>query len=223
MNKHIIIVLLIVTKLFLVNAHAQSSVSDSLDATLKKQEIFVENFDNDHNHWLADTPEKNVAISIEKGLLHINNTRDTGWMEGVDIDTMIDYSRDFEIDLSLQLIGKYKRYKDLTGFYWGATDSWGAGCHWICIAPGRITFTYCHGGDHKQDEHKWLYYWPRFKKERFNKITIRKIQNTYSIYVNDKPIKTLPFEPLMVKGTLSFAACEHADVAYDYLKIYYLN
>lgn len=184
------------------------------------QLVFEENFDDDRRGWLIGAEQDTgITTSISNGMLEINNTRIND-NAAYGIEENIDYSRNFEVHLSFMIRKAAGKYKRAGGVYWGSAGA--KGFSWCAIGRTEAEMINCHGGDHKQDKKKKGSIYPALKEGIFHTIVVRKLQDKYTIFVNDKLTAALPYE-ILPGNKLVLAADSESVIVYDYLKIYYLD
>lgn len=192
--------------------------------TLRRHLIFEENFDNNDKGWL-DEEDLNPSISqahsseIKNGLLHYGVIKKSIPLATTPKDR-IDFSKDFEIEYSCKILSAEKKNKFAVTLFWGR-DTLNSSCYLYAAPSGKLTLVDCTNGGFKNcDKHKGAE--AVWKEGTFNKIVLRKVKETYSLYVNDKFVKDYPYKEL--RGSMiGLGAGPGTQVAYDYIKVYRLE
>lgn len=214
--------ILVLLCLFTTTLTAQ--ISSPENDTLRKHLIFEENFDNNDKAWL-DEEDLNPSISqahsseIKNGLLHYGVIKKSIPLATTPNDR-IDFSKDFEIEYSCKILSAKKKNKFAVTLFWGR-DTLNSSCYLYAAPSGKMTLVDCTNGGFKNcDKHKVAE--AVWKEGTFNKIVLRKIKGTYSLYVNNKFVKDYPYKEL--RGSMiGLGAGPGTQVAYDYIKVYHLE
>lgn len=187
--------------------------------------VIEDDFDNNENGWvnleLDDSTTKDlVNRKIGDGVLTIENglkAERTGFALYKDID----YSKDFEIEVSLKIKKSKRKYSSAAFVFWGM-DTTGnlGGMQFSVDRSGALYITFCKGGDHKKDIGKHAYAYS--KKNAAIIITIRKVADKYYFFSGEKLVKTLDYLPLSGNGIYLVSEAQ-SSVAFDYFNFYYLE
>jgi len=182
----------------------------------KRVAFFNETFDNNTNNWtLANTTQSNVKI--ENGNFVFQNKS-----SGALISTLskaIDIQQNFEIEASIKI--STTNNTNANSFVWGYkyTDEHLFFCYSITA-----------------DQMLWLGYyqsktytpWQNWLQKNvngtgmFNKLNIRKISNSYYVFINEQFINTYTFEQFY-GDRIGFVAASNTTLIVDYVKIDYIN
>lgn len=177
--------------------------------------IFYDDFEDNENQWSLK-PGDNYTKSIEKGNLIFTYDEEKGtrslWNNKIEIDQF----REFEIETSVKIVG---RDKGEFGIFWDRKDDI-ARYHGFYIRPQ---------GDYGVWEYSgfWIGHLkyvksPIMKVGEYNKMLVRKSQDTYSFFINDSLVYQMPFEGF--HGTkVGFSYPADVTTQIDYLKISYLS
>ena len=216
--------------LFILNLHYTSyaQVKDPKQFSgWDKKIIFEDNFNDDHNNWLTDNSVAKAAkdedvetkATITQGYLTYEVVKgDKPYAAAIERD--IDYNRDFEIEYCFKIIAADKRYKAASAFFWGR-DTSNSSCFLYFSKVGGVDFVNCIDPDWKNCDTKHSFSSP-LNKNTFNRIYLRKIKDTYYLFINERLEKTYAYEPL--KGNkIGLGAGVGASVAYDYIRISYIE
>lgn len=182
-----------------------------------KPTYFEDHFDDNRNGWLSSDTTENTGLKIEGGSLLMDGS--TG-RHTAGIVKSIDNDRDFEIELTYTVLKRPGKYDNSGRIFWGLSDSLGSS--WIGLSTNPLRFTYCHGGNHKNDKHKNVYAFPHPKLDKPVHLTIRKISDKYYIIVNGKQERKLPFEKLP-GNEIALDVAKDSALKIDELSIKYLN
>ncbi|MBT3311421.1 MAG: hypothetical protein HN737_06050 [Desulfobacterales bacterium] len=197
-----------------VNTIEQSGQSYSAD--FNKTDIFYDSFDDNRNYWAVGT----FGNGVRKGKI-INGYYEwkslkTGENPLTWRTTAINENKDFEIEARI----KYKEGEDDNSncLIWGRNDD-----------SKRFRFGFSGNGQYKIDKYdgQWTTISPWkessfVNKRSYNKITIRKIANTYYFFLNESRVHTMPFEPFFDQN-IGFQVNQNTTIQIDYLRVSYLN
>lgn len=186
---------------------------------------FADNFKDNHNGWtredaVADSSPSNTdSFSvIENGGFKIHNP--TTERVCYIIHPTIDYNRDFEINLDFEMLSSQKKSDYIPAFFWGLDSAEDKGSTWIGVSRlGDFSVTFCHGGNHQQDEH---HHFTKFTAPGIIHLTIRKVNNQYYFFVNGAFRRSYDFETL-TGNAIALCAEPESGIVYRELKIKYLN
>ncbi len=205
--KIIIVIFIACLSINTFNCMAQSGSTTYLD----------EQFNNNDNGWLSGDSSANTGLNLADGALSLEGT--TSPVNTI-IKRPIDDSRDFEIEISYIVLKRPGKHKNAGRLFWGYSDSLGGA--WIGLSLDFFPFTYCRGGDHKEDKHKNIYAHPRPEIGAPVTLLIRKASDKYNILINGKPERKLPFEHLR-GNELALEVRENSFIKVLALSIRYLN
>lgn len=185
--------------------------------------VFEDNFMDNRSGWHADVSDSlmsRYAIpAINKGNFSITNLSAERLCYA--IDPTVDFSRDFEIHLDFEIRSSKKKSDYAIAFFWGLDTSLAdKGSTWIGISRlGDYSLTFCHGGDHTNDEHNHFF---KPLSPGTVHLTIRKLNNQYYFFVNGDYKRSYPFHTLS-GNEWALCAEEGSEVVYHKLKVDYLN
>lgn len=183
--------------------------------------IFEDNFDDNRNNWIKDSDKDSaVTASINNGIFKIINKRKEGNWGYNTQNANIDYSKDFDIEVSFLIREDFRKYETALSIYWGLDDSLGSS--WISISRRGTTIKNCYGGDHKDDTAQYSRNRPALKKGRSYKLTVQKRNDKCQVFLNSKLQVELFYSPL--KGEkLVLAAWNNTAIEFDNFRIYNLE
>jgi len=176
-----------------------------------KVDIINDEFDDNRNNWYLYDREYNTNGWIEKGNYMLEVLDSMPKLIRHEIPLKSD--GDFEIETSIRHIsgestagnGINWGWKDVDNFYLFGFSSNG----WYCIKK-------CISGEWK-DIVPW-YKTPIVKIKEYNKLTIRKFDNTYYFFINEELVHSMPYEP-MPGNWMGFRTPEHSIIYTDYWKV----
>ncbi len=214
----------ILVLLCLLTTTLTAQISSPENDTLRKHLIFEENFDNNDKGWLDEddlNPDKTKThtAAIKDGLLHYSVTEGKIPLANAPKDK-IDFGKDFEIEYSCKILSAQRKNRYAVTLFWGR-DTLNSSCYLYASQSGKMTFLTCTKEDltncaeYREVKANW-------EKRDFNKIVMRKLNDTYSLYINDKFVKDYPYDEL--RGSMiGLGAGPGTQVAYDYIKVYHLE
>lgn len=177
----------------------------------KKQLIFIENFTNMTNDWLLGIRENVWRESIEKGYLYFESLENKAKEDYIKVPLHSDI--DFEIETSIMYVkgDNTKAY----GIQWGKSLETNFQYDFLCSGNCQFTIDKFTGEFHD--------YVPFTKtkllqKAKFNRLTIRKIADTYYFFINHSLVHEMPYEPLFGEY-IGLQVGELSEIIVDYIKI----
>jgi uncharacterized repeat protein (TIGR01451 family) len=187
----------------------------SFSKGLKSQFILKDDFSKFNNYWLLGIEENSWSESIENGYLVFQSL--TNKSKEDLLPAIIDQKRNFEIETSIRFVeGQMdKGY----GLQWGKS-----------VNPIRqFDFLLTGGGHYTIDKYdgKFLDYVPftlsdDVNRYAFNKLTVRKVDNKYYFFLNEKLVHSMPFEPFF-GNLLGFQVGDNSTIMIDHIEIAYLD
>ncbi len=199
-------------------ASAQEKVSPSdyaFSKGLKSQVVLNDDFSKFNNYWLLGIEENSWSESIEDGHLVFQSLTDKAKEDLLPV--IIDQKRNFEIETSIRFVeGKMdKGY----GLQWGKAINPLKQFDFLLTGSGHFTIDK-YTGDFKD-------YVPftlsdKVNRYAFNKLTVRKVADTYYFFLNEKLVHSMPFEPFF-GNLLGFQVAENSTIRVDNIEIAYLD
>jgi len=195
--------------------HASLSFSQQNQADLslfERTPVFKELFDNNSNNWITDNQYVNGRLENGQYVLKCKNYKGS---TGLSYKTVkLDLSRDYEIEASLQII------KGSGGLLFGMNDKYD---HYRIEINDKNNLFVVKNTPSKSKNEILLNSAdsPVIKTNSVNKITIRKLNDTFYIFVNESLIKE--FRNIKPEGKqVGFNAGKDSEVSVDYLIVSYL-
>jgi len=148
-------------------------------------------------------------VAIKEGIFHLYPTDTMSW--GIDID--IDYSRNFEIDISAKKDSK--KFSSRGIFRWA--DECGISSASIEFTASSMHMQICKF----QDCGKYKIRRKSGHQDSFNRYVVRKVADSYYIFKNDEYLFAYPAEKLYGKR-IEFAQ-KKSHILIDYIRISYLD
>lgn len=189
--------------------------------------VFVDSFNDDRNGWIrldkeldkTKTPCEGDDNSFIKDGLLVYEGNALNNVCALFIEPDIDYTRNFEIEVSAMVFLKGKKYTDQGAIVWARdTASYAAGYLYFDERKG-YNFSTC---STKDKYCKFKLFFRAGKEKSFNKIVIRHIADKYYIIVNDSNPKAFPYQP-PPGNALGLGGGNGATVFFDYIRVSYLN
>ncbi len=212
-----------------LHSHAQKyswygAVTDS-----NRQVIYYTNFDKvDENNkdWETvqskETHDSLVYAYIKDGILEVTNNTAKGTYATA-FPFMFDYTKDFEVEFRVRLAAQYTGWGSLV--YWGR-DSVNEQPNGQCLyfyPSSAYSMAYCNGANTEPCNYEKIRHVGRPKKEagRFNTYTVRKIKDSYYVFVNNEYSHKYSYTPLYGQ-TLGFGTGRKSVANLDYIQVSYL-
>lgn len=179
--------------------------------------IFFDNFDNNTNNWtVADN--KNLRSKMESGIYYLTAT---GHAYGEAQEIKIDTRRNFEIECRIKIVSGNAEHKNYYSMlFWGreAMNSY----YFTFAKDGFASVQFCTGKNlNSCTVKKGSLQKTMLHPDDFNVYRIKKTGNTYTFFINDDEIYSMPFTPFP-GNLIGFGAGRKVTLAIDYLKVSYL-
>lgn len=180
-----------------------------------KEQVFHDDFSKFSNYWLLGIEEDSWLENIEDGKLFFQSLCEKPKEDVIPI--IIDHNRDFEIETSIKLVkgDMDKGY----GLQWGKSASPVQQYDFFITGSGQFTIDKYDG---EFTDFKPFTVSEHVNRATFNKITVRKLNDTYYFFLNEKLVHTMPFEPFF-GNLIGFQVAENSSIMVDYLTISYLG
>ncbi|WP_118975812.1 hypothetical protein [Taibaiella koreensis] len=194
----------------------------------RRHVFFEDQFNDDRNGWLdtsrrdeEDPPSKDTIVSrrvIAGGYLDYQVIKGKRPYSCV-IPVAIDQQKDFEIELSVKLEA-LKKYRVAGTLVWGRRNM--ERCNYLYMSTeGKFLMLSCDTEPGGKCSSKSRRVWD-FNPREFKKITLRRYQDRYYLFVNERLEGTFPFRPL--KGNkLGLGTGPGGHIICDYIKVSYLD
>lgn len=174
---------------------------------------FSEDFDNNANQWFTD----NLWISSKVNFGYYN-IKCNNYQQAIGLSYKklpVNQSKDYEIESSIKVI------EGIGALVFGLTSKFD---HYRIEMSDKNKLIFLKDTPSRKkierlfsDSNN-----PNLKKDTYNKVTIRKISNTYYIFINEVLIKQ--FNNIMIEGDqVGFSVGLDSEISIDYLKISYLK
>jgi len=215
-RKGLIVVSFFFFTVLTMPAQEKNSPSDySFSKGLKSQVVLADDFSKFNNYWLLGIEENSWSESIEEGHLVFQSLTDKAKEDLLPV--IIDQNRSFEIEASIRFVeGKMdKGY----GLQWGKAINPLKQFDFLLTGSGHFTIDK-YTGEFKDFVPFTLS--DNVNRYAFNKLTIRKVANTYYFFLNEKLVHTMPFEPFF-GNLLGFQVAENSTIRVDNLEVAYLD
>jgi hypothetical protein len=207
----------IIVKFNSIISFSQPNYSDY--AINNKEKVFFDDFLDDRNSWgLGYQLNNSIFSQIKYGYFQakvydkINSKNKTH-------SVPFSQNKDWEIETQL----KYIEGDETNGFaiLWGLENTENKGYHFWISGNGQYAIS-------KRDTsgaRSFYINWTSsmfINKFEWNKLTIRKVDNSYDFFINEKYVYSIPFESFY-GNEVGFTIGPNMTVRVDYLHISYLN
>jgi len=187
----------------------------SFTKDMRTEYILRDDFSKFNNYWLLGVEENSWSESIEDGHLVFQSLTNKSKEDLLPV--IIDQKRNFEIEVSMRFVE-------------GQMDK-GYGLQWgKALNPVRqYDFLLTGSGHFSIDKYVGTFsdYVPftvsdAVNRYAFNKITIRKVADSYYFFLNEKLVHSMPFEPFF-GNLIGFQVGDNSTIAIDEIAIAYLD
>lgn len=195
-----------------VRLTAQQAYNDLSIA--QRTSIFSESFDNNNNNWIIENSW--IIGRFSNGYYEIV-CKNFKLNTGLSYKTVsIDQTKDFEIE------GSFKVIKGTGALVFGLTKDFD---HFRVEIDNRKNLVIVKDTPSKKKVEKLFSGNIKTIKDPgfYNKITIRKIQNSYYVFANDQFVKQISNLILLPGDQIGFSAGLNSDISVDYLYVSYLT
>ena len=179
-----------------------------------KKTIFLDKFEDNRNKWQINKKRKGLIKKITNGHLHLEATSNDSRLltNSIPFNT----KKDFEIEATIKFVsGRKTLSNDLC---WGSSNYTGHRFHFGFSANGHYSASV-----KKKRYHDFIPWTPTSVHQNgYNKVTIRKIKNTYQFYFNNKLVHEMPFKAFF-GSEIGFMVAGKSTIYIDYLKISEIN
>ncbi len=189
-----------------------AAVPDSLKTLFYRDDFFTA------DDWYTGHDGQFSAV-IAGGLYDIRNNDETT-LQWVTKTVALDYARNFEVEALLSV--QSATPDDGAGLLLGGAG----GEDFICMLfddENRCTILGYEDGENKYNTfHPWSNTLPYYRSGEPTLVTIRKVQDKYYFFVNQRLIRTVPVDPHLDE-TIGFMAKGDATMQVDFISAYYLD
>lgn len=202
---------------YYMGGNSSESISYSDFSSSQKTNFFFDDFSSDANNW-ANEVTQNGSAYVSGGNLYFKSTNPEGAAGCIKELPLFDSNKDFEIESSIKFVsGDEGRLIYL--IFGKALSEW-----------NRYNLGFRNDGHYIVDKSYNNEYsdiisrtFAKFvKANSYNKLTVRKVQNTIYFYVNEVPVYSMPFAPFY-GNVFGFQAPQGTEIAVDYLRLSYLS
>lgn len=157
-------------------------------STYAKDNEFYEDFSNNNNNWIKEN-SKNISLTVADGYFIINNTSSKPYYY-LEKDVSIDYESDFEIECIFEFNSETSN--DYSLLWGGEKKKNNLGfMEFVISKKGFYRISKFEVNDWK-DYTQWTK--SNLIKPQANKLTVRKIDNTYFFFINEEIVHTMKYE-----------------------------
>ena len=208
------------------SAFSQSKYNDFSDK--ERENIFFDDFTVSNNYWTNDINNSLLGIKNSKcykysfvpGFYEIRSACKNNFITS-DFNTdnafVIDEEKDFEIETSFLITGG--NIETYSSIRFGQDVNFESFFSFVFTASGNFAVMKF---DKKWVDIKPYTYSNAVLKNKFNKLTIRKVKNNYYFFINETLVHTSVFEPFFGQA-LTFLSTENSSMKIDFIKISYLK
>ncbi len=181
----------------------------------EREKVLFDHFDKFENYWLLGVEENSWMENIENGFLYFQSL--TNKPKEDMIPVILDPARDFEIEIMIKL--EKGNMENAYGLQWGKSKN----------PPKQYDFFLTGNGHYSIDRYtgKFEDFVPftisdKVNRYAANKLTVRKVKDTYYFFLNEKLIHSMPFQPFY-GNLMGFQVAENSSIMIDYFKVTYLD
>ncbi len=193
----------------------QSNYSDY--SASDRETVFTDNFSSNVNDWPTGVNEKH-NVRFEKGSYIVQDLQTGGgstrsWKKFDELDPALN----FEIEVRMRIVSSPDP-TDGHAIFWGADSETEEKYRFFLTKKGSYSIDLYDGAGFRD----FLSWTPTSADmNKFNKITVRKVDGTYYFFLNEELVHEMPYEPF--RGSVfGFHCGTGATLAFDDLKISYL-
>ena len=177
------------------------------------ENFFFDNFNDNRNNWLEEKiPDSHL---FQNGYLFFNSPFHTPYLTGINVN--FDETQDFQIETSIQFISG--KIDEFIGIFWG-----------ILVFSETYKFGFSANGKHKifkdySTSQEIIQDWTLsglVNPKSTNKLTIRKVNNQYYFFINEKLVHSSIYFPLP-GFDFGFEAAQQTTIKVDFLKLDYIR
>lgn len=213
-----------------LHSHAQKyswygAVTDS-----NRQVIYRTDFDKaDENNkdWeeaqSKETHDSLFYAYIKDGTLEVTNNTTTGTYATA-FPFMFDYTKDFEVEFRVRLAAQYNDWASLVCWGRDSVNEEPNGQSLYFYPSSAYSMAYCNGAITEPCNYEKIRHTGSPKKEagRFNTYTVRKIKDSYYVFVNSEYSHKYSYTPLHGQ-TIGFGTGPKSVANMDYIQVSYLK
>ncbi|MBN2758851.1 MAG: hypothetical protein JXR51_16915, partial [Bacteroidales bacterium] len=214
--KNIIIISLLLV-LMSVKGFSQSNYNDYSEND--KEKIFSDDFSTNNNAWSVGNFDCKI-YTHSPGYFEMKSTcpdRATGHLVNYRNEFIINQTRNFEIETSIALISGDEIQSN--GIAWGQNNM---DNYFIFMFSANGTYSIYKRYNGTWETWKEVTSTSLIKKNNFNKLTIRKIDNKFYFFINNGFVHSCSFEPFLGQ-MLMFQGAQNSTIRIDYINISYLE
>jgi hypothetical protein len=200
----------------LLTAQGKTTPADySFSNGLKSQFVLQDDFSKFNNYWLLGIEENSWSENIEDGHLVFQSLTDKAKEDLLPV--IIDQKRNFEIETSIRFVeGKMdKGY----GLQWGKAINPLKQFDFLLTGSGHFTIDKYTG---EFNDYIPFTISDKVNRYAYNKLTVRKVEDMYYFFLNEKLVHSMPFEPFF-GNLLGFQVAENSTIMVDNIDIAYLD
>src|ERR1700761_7744065 len=172
---------------------------------LPKEIIFQENFDDSTDRWSKNVTGEDTVFFDKKALAITSDNISDGCLKFINRDSVgiwaaphflqMDYSQNFEVEINAKIQYTANKKKWSIVLFLGRDKSLRAQFFYISKSK-NIDLIYTEDSSHwdKPIVKHWTAF--NFDKDNFNKITFRKVNKSYYLFINEKFIKKFDYNPI---------------------------
>ena len=183
----------------------------------RRTNIFFDDFDDNQNEWMTGTFSKGKRVAmIENGHYYWEADSKYYGLNATWKPIPIDESEDFEIEAAIKFVRGNSR-KQATALSWGRS---GKGSFYLAFKEDKYAVVVWTDSHKPQLVTEWTRT-PLLKEGDYNKLTIRKVDSIYYLFINEGLVHTMPKTKKFFGPNIGFESNNVIHI--DYLRVSYLK
>lgn len=216
MKKQVNILLFVLAGLFASDmTQGQNPEEYSYAAQMPNEIVLADDFTSFSNYWLLGIEENSWIENIENGQLYFQSL--TNKPKEDLLPVILDTKRDFQIETQIQFKGGEMGMA--YGLKWGKSKKPEKQYDFFLSGNGQYTIDRYTG--------EWHDYVPftlsdNVNRYTANKLTVRKVKDTYYFFLNEKLVHSMPFETFF-GNLMGIQVAENSTILVDFFNVMYLD
>ncbi|MGD9977092.1 MAG: caspase family protein [Bacteroidales bacterium] len=204
-------------KAYYVGSSSDENIAYSDFSAYQKSNFFDDEFNSDANSWSSEVTVNGYAY-VSDGNLFFKSTNPDGAAGCIKELPLFDANREFEIESSIKFVNG-ETDRNIYLIVGKAQSEW-----------NRYNLGFSNSGDYVIDKSYNNEYTDMVsrtfstlvKQNAYNKLTVRKVQNTLYYYINENQVFSMPFISFY-GNVFGFQVPQNTEIAVDYLRLSYLS
>ncbi|MBB3696179.1 caspase family protein [Flammeovirga yaeyamensis] len=183
--------------------------------------IFNEEFENNDHKWEIVQHDEDIFrhSNLKDGNYHLSSKEKNETV--IELKSGFQYTTldNFEIETKIKHVANNKSHAN--GIIWGMSPNGKKGYSFVFSGDGRFHIQKLNDG-HEVEIVKWQYH-KSIKKYDYNKLTVRKIDHSYYLFINEHFVKRFPYSKLTSKDDVTGFVAEGTSINIENITIKHIN